>query len=34
VITVLQFTPDGKLLISVSLDGTIRLWGVPYQAQR
>lgn len=29
-ITDLQFTPDGKLLISTSLDGTIRLWGVPY----
>lgn len=29
-ITDLRFTPNGKLLISVSLDGTIRLWGVPY----
>lgn len=28
-ITDLQFTPDGKLLLSTSLDGTIRLWGVP-----
>lgn len=29
-ITDLQFTPDSKLLISSSLDGTIRLWGIPY----
>jgi len=29
-ITDLRFTPDGKILISTSLDGTIRLWGVPY----
>jgi eukaryotic-like serine/threonine-protein kinase len=29
-VTDLQFTPDGKLLISTSLDGTIRLWGIPY----
>jgi WD40 repeat protein len=29
-VTDLKFTPDGKLLISTSLDGTIRLWGVPY----
>lgn len=29
-ITDLHFTPDGKLLISTSQDGTIRLWGVPY----
>ena len=29
-ITGLQFTPDGKMLISTSLDGTIRFWGVPY----
>lgn len=28
-ITDLRFTPDGKFLISSSLDGTIRLWGVP-----
>lgn len=25
----LAFSPDGKLLISVAFDGTIRLWGVP-----
>jgi WD40 repeat protein/serine/threonine protein kinase len=25
----LQFTPDGRLLISISEDGTIRVWGVP-----
>jgi len=29
-ITDLRFTSDGKLLISVSMDGTIRLWGVPH----
>jgi WD40 repeat protein len=29
-ITGLQFTPDGKLLISTSVDGTIRLWGIPH----
>ena len=29
-ITALHFTSDGKLLISTSLDGTVRLWGVPY----
>ena len=29
-ITGLQFTPDGKLLISTSVDGSIRLWGIPY----
>lgn len=28
-ITDLQFTPDGNLLLSTSLDGTIRLWGIP-----
>jgi WD40 repeat protein len=28
-ITDLQFSPDGKLLLSSSLDGIIRLWGVP-----
>lgn len=28
-ITGLHFTPDNRLLISTSLDGTIRLWGVP-----
>jgi WD40 repeat protein len=28
-ITDLRFTSDGTLLISASLDGTIRLWGVP-----
>jgi WD40 repeat protein len=28
-ITDLQFTPDGKLLLSSSLDGTIRIWGIP-----
>jgi WD40 repeat protein len=33
-ITGLQFTADGKLLLSTSADGTIRLWGIPYQAQR
>jgi WD40 repeat protein/serine/threonine protein kinase len=25
----LQFTPNGNLLLSTSLDGTIRLWGIP-----
>ncbi|QPC83635.1 WD40 repeat domain-containing protein [Phototrophicus methaneseepsis] len=25
----LAFSPDGKLLVSASLDGTTRLWGVP-----
>ncbi len=29
-ITDLRFTPDGKFLISTSLDGTLRLWGIPY----
>jgi len=28
-ITDLHFTDDGKILISSSLDGTIRLWGIP-----
>lgn len=28
-ITGLRFTSDNKLLISTSLDGTIRLWGIP-----
>jgi WD40 repeat protein/serine/threonine protein kinase len=28
-ITDLQFTPDGNLLLSTSLDGTVRLWGIP-----
>jgi WD40 repeat protein/serine/threonine protein kinase len=28
-ITDLRFTPDGKFLLSTSLDGTIRLWGIP-----
>lgn len=28
-ITDLQFTPDGKFLLSSSLDGTIRIWGIP-----
>ncbi len=29
-ITDLRFMPDGKLLISTSMDGTIRAWGIPY----
>ena len=28
-ITDLQFSPDGTLLLSSSLDGTIRVWGIP-----
>ena len=28
-ITDLRFTGDGKILVSTSLDGTIRLWGIP-----
>jgi len=28
-ITDLQFSPDGTLLLSSSLDGTIRIWGIP-----
>jgi WD40 repeat protein/serine/threonine protein kinase len=28
-VTDLQFTPDGKFLLSASLDGTIRVWGIP-----
>ncbi|MBI5824421.1 MAG: protein kinase [Chloroflexi bacterium] len=29
-ITDLRFTPDSKFLISTSMDGTIRIWGIPY----
>jgi WD40 repeat protein len=28
-ITGLRFTSDNRLLVSTSLDGTIRLWGIP-----
>ena len=28
-ITDLRFSPSGNLLLSSSLDGTIRLWGIP-----